>query len=62
MVTVARFLFFCPRASEQRVSYTVVVNLPCPPLSAQDAGESLLWLMFVALSADPAPQNHVSNL
>ena len=55
MVTVARFLFFCPRASEQRVSHTEVVDLPCPPLSAQGAGESLLWLMFVALSADPAP-------
>ena len=42
MVTVARFLFFCPRASEQRVSHTEVVDLPCPPLSAQGAGESLL--------------------
>ena len=28
----------------------------------QGAGESLFWLIFVALSADPAPQNHVSNL
>ena len=27
MVTVARFLFFCPRASEQRVSHTEVVGL-----------------------------------
>ena len=62
MVTVAWFLLFCPRASEQRVSHTKVVYLPSPPLSAQGAGESLLWLMFVALSADPAPQNHVSNL
>ena len=65
MVTVARFLFFlffCPRTSGQRVSHTEVVDLPCPPLSAQGAGESLLWLMFVALSADPAPQNYVSNL
>ena len=62
MVTVARFLFFCPRASEQRVSHTKVVDLPRPPLSAQGAGESLLWLVFVALSADPAPQSHVSNL
>ena len=62
MVTVARFLFFCPHAPEQRVSHTEVVDLPCPPLSAQGAGESLLWLMFVALSADPAPQNHVSKL
>ena len=62
MVTVARFLFLCPRASEQRVSHTEVADLPCLALSAQGAGESLLWLMFVALSADPAPQNHVSNL
>ena len=62
MDTVARFLFFCPRASGQRVSHTEVVDLPCPSLSAQAAGESLLWFMFVALSADPAPQNHVSNL
>ena len=30
VVTVARFLFFCPRASEQRVSHTKVVDLPCP--------------------------------
>ena len=62
IVTVARFLFFCPRASGQRVSHTKVVDLPCPSLSAQGAEESLLWLMFVALSADRAPQNHVSNL
>ena len=62
MFTVARFLFLCPRASGQRVSHTEVVDLPCPSLSAQGAGESLLWLMFVAFSADPAPQNHVSNL
>ena len=62
MVTVARFLLFCPRASEQRVLHTEVVDLPCPPLSAQGGGDSLLWLMFVALSADPAPRNHVSNL
>ena len=62
MVTVARFLFFCPRASGKRVSHTEVVDLSCPSLSAQGAGESLLWLMFVALSADRAPQNHVSNL
>ena len=61
--SVARFLFFCPGASEQRVSHTEVVALPCTPLSAQGAGETLLWLMFVALSADPATQNHaVSNL
>ena len=62
MVTVARFLFFCPRASGQRLSHTEVVHLPWPSLSAQGAGESLLWLMFVALSADRAPRNHVSNL
>ena len=62
MVAVARFLFFCPRASGQRLSHTEVVNLPCPSLSAQGAEESLLWPMFVALSADRAPQNHVSNL
>ena len=62
MVTVARIIFICPRASEQRVSHTEVVDLPCPPLSAQGTGESLLWFVFVALSADPAPQNHVSNL
>ena len=61
MVTVARFLFFCPRASRQRLSHTEVVDLPCPSLSAQGAGESLLWVIFVALSADRAPQNHVSN-
>ena len=53
MVTVARFLFFCPHASEQRVSHTEVVDLPCPPLSAQGAEESLLWLLSVALTADP---------
>ncbi|CAN0018512.1 unnamed protein product, partial [Ascophyllum nodosum] len=35
IVTVARFLFFCPRASEQRVWHTEVVALPCPRLSAQ---------------------------
>ena len=62
MVTVGRFLFFCPHASGQRVSHTEVVDLPCPSLSAQGTGESLLWLVSVALSADPAPQNHVSNL
>ena len=62
MVTVARFLFFCPRASGQRLSHTEVVDLPCPSLSAHGAGESLLWLMFVALSVDRAPQNHFSNL
>ena len=50
-VTVARFIFFfCPRAPE-RASHTEVVALPCP-LSAQGAGELLLWLMFV--STDPA--------
>ena len=59
MVTLASFFFFCPRACDQRVSHTEVVDLPCLPLSTQGAGESLLWLMFVALSADPAPQNHV---
>ena len=62
MVTVASFSFFYPRASDQRVSHTEVVDLPCPSLPAQGAGESLLWLMFLALSADPAPQNNVSNL
>ena len=62
MVTVASFFFFCPRASGQRLSHTEVVDLPCPSLSAQGAGESLLWPLFVALSADRAPQNHVSNL
>ena len=62
VVTVARFLLFCPRASGQRVSHTNVVDLPCSSLSAQGVGETLLWLKFVALSADPAPQNHVSNL
>ena len=41
MVTVARFIFFCPRASEQRVSHTEVVDLPCPPLSAQGEGDLL---------------------
>ena len=62
MDAVASFLFFfCPRVSEKRVSHTEVVDLPCPPLSAQGAGEALLWLTFEALSADPAPQNHVSN-
>ena len=59
IVTVARFHFLGPRASEGRVSHTEVVDLPCPPLSAQGAGESLLWLMLVTLSADPTPQNHV---
>ena len=33
-----------------------------PPYPRKVQGESLLWLMFVALSADRAPQNHVSNL
>ena len=62
IVTVARFIFFCRRAPE-RASHTEVVALPRPPLSAQGAGESLLWLMFVALSADPATQTtFVSNL
>ena len=42
MVTVVRFLFFFPRASGQRLSHTEVVDLPCPSLSAQGAGESLL--------------------
>ena len=62
IVTVARFLFFSPRAPERRASHSEVVALTCPPLSAQGAGESLPWLKFVALSADPATQNHVSNL
>ena len=64
IVTVARFLFFCPRAPERRTLHSEMVASPCPPpLSAQGAEESLLWLMFVALSADHAIQNHVvSNL
>ena len=63
IVTVARFLFFCPRAPERRASHSEMVASLCPPLNAQCARESLLWLMFVALSADHATQNHVvSNL
>ena len=63
IVTVARFLFFCPRAPERRASHSEMVASPCPPLSAEGARESLLWLMFVALSADHATQNcAVSNL
>ena len=62
IVAVARFLLFCPRGPELRASHSEMVASPCPPLPAQGAGESLLWL-FVALSANHATQNHVvSNL
>ena len=48
MVTVTRFLFFCPCASEQRVSHTKVVDLPCPPYPRKVQGNhcfgSCSWL------------------
>ena len=48
MVTVARFLFFCPRASEQRVSHTEEVDLSCPPYLRKVQGNhcfgSCSWL------------------
>ena len=63
IVTVVRFLFFCPRAPERISSRREMVASLCPPLSAQCARESLIWLMFVALSVDYATENHVvSNL
>ena len=63
IVTVARLLSFCRRAPGRRASHSEMVASPCPPLPAQGAGESLLCLMFVTLSAAYATQNHfVSNL
>ena len=37
IVTVARFLFFCPRAPERRALHNEMVASPCPPLPAQGA-------------------------
>ena len=63
IVTVVRFLFFCPRAPERRALYREMVASQCPSLSPQCSRGSLLWLMFVSLSVDYATQNHVvSNL
>ena len=60
IVTVARFFFLCPYASERRTSHSEIMASPCLSLSLQGARKSLLWLMFVALSADHASQNHIS--
>ena len=47
-VAVARFLFFCPRGPELRVSHSEMVASPCPPYSRKVQGNhcfgSCPWL------------------